>query len=99
MRHAYITKRAAPDGCWAITRPLAELLYNKGIAITLCGSNVSSFHVCAGWLLGCTIDNAEGGHFSDIVEMFAWNVPPELGRYVVYYVKIIDMQQVLNDEQ
>ena len=95
MVGAYVNKRRyAPQGYTAVTKPLARQLYNAGVAVTLCGNNVNSFHVFGGWHLGCTItkDWPQGYEsFDDIVSNFLSYLDHELGTYSVFYVKTSDL--------
>ena len=88
MRYAYITKRLAPAGYKAVTKPLACALYYAGYSITLCGSNVNAYHVFQGWCLGCTINKHryEGVGFERYVGDFLQCLKLGLGKYVVFYV-------------
>lgn len=87
MRNAYVTKREAPKSYVAVTKPLAKALYEQGKMVTLCGSNVNSFHVFNGWCLGVTLRGPEACCFDTIVNSFQANLEPELGRYAVFYTK------------
>ena len=89
MVGAYQTKRLAPPGYMAVTRPLAQQLYDREVPVTLCGNNVTSFHVFGGWCLGRTVqkNQMEGRQFENIVNGFLFYLEPELGRYVVFYVR------------
>ena len=95
MRHAYVTKRIAPEGYVAVTRKLAELLYSDGYSVTVCGNNVTSFHVFDGWHLGCTVqrDILDDKSFDVLLNSFMFYLDSELGTYPVFYVK----QEVMNN--
>ena len=95
MRNGYVTKRQAPQGYAAITRPLAEQLYNEGKTITLCGSNVRMFHVFQGWVFGFTANNTQIRDFQSLLNSFLHYLYPEIGRYAVFYVKKCDLSQKL----
>lgn len=89
-RKGHVTKRHAPEGYQAITKPLARQLYETGTPITLCGNNVNAFHVFGGWHLGCTLihDAMRDEDFDDLVLRYTINnLDNELGTYAVYYVK------------
>lgn len=95
-----ITKRYAPSGYTSVTKPLARKLYENGCDVTLAGNNVNSFHIFGGWGLGCTINmrddrNTEHNNvpvdFEDICQGFLDYLEPELGRYVVFYVRLTDL--------
>ena len=93
-RQGYVTRRQAPAGYVAVTRPLAKTLYEQGYAVTLCGNNVNSFHVFDGWHLGYATqkDNRHEAPedrptFDSIVGSFVSYLDKELGTYAVYYVK------------
>lgn len=97
-RKGYATKRIAPQGYKAVTKPLAESMYNSGYPVTMCGNNVNSYHVFNGWYLGHTIQRcslstefpSEG--FETNLKSFLFYLESELGYYVVYYVKTSDLQ-------
>lgn len=92
MRYAYVTRRVAPQGYVAVTKPLAELLYNDGKSVTLCGSNVNTFHIFSGWHLGCTISkDIYTQCFNDSVNSFLSYLDEELGSYVVFYIRREDI--------
>ena len=87
------TKRLAPKGYIAIDKPSAKRAFDAGLEVTLCGSNVNSYHVFNGWYLGCTIDKARhegsyGNDFDSILNNFLYYLESELGRYAVFYVKV-----------
>lgn len=94
-RYAYVTKRLAPMGYVAITKPFARALYEHGHAITLCGNNVNAYHVFKGWHLGCTSGDGATAQsyaypreaFDSILASFLFYPEPELGTYAVFYVK------------
>jgi hypothetical protein len=92
-RYAYATRRLAPVGYIAITKPLAQELYEHGHAITLCGNNVHAYHVFNGWYLGHTMrrcsmtEHYPSEEFAANVASFLSYLEKELGTYVVYYVK------------
>ena len=95
----YATKRLAPQGYKAITKPLAESMYNAGYPVTLCGNNVNSYHVFQGWYLGHTIQRSDIEErsylvysFADLLNNFMFYLERELGYYAVYYVKETDLQ-------
>lgn len=101
-KKGHVTKRRAPTGYAAVTRPLAFHLYEAGKQVTLCGNNVNSFHVFGGWFLGCTIakpltDDYECPQLEKDMQFFTLSndflsyMDKELGRYVVYYVKRSDL--------
>ena len=97
------TKRYAPKGYIAIDKPSAKRAFDAGLAVTICGSNVNSFHVFGGWGLGCTIDKAKhegeyGNDFDAILNNFLFYLDPELGRYAVFYVKVQPEQQMLENQ-
>ena len=92
MRNAYVTKREAPQGYVAVTRPLAEKLFTEGKEITFCGSNVRSFHVFQGGCLGFTSTNAQGRIFTSLLNSFLFYLDRELGRYAVFYAKKEDIE-------
>lgn len=102
MKHAYVTKREAPAGYVAITKPYAASLYEQGIAVTMCTNNVNAYHIFQGWHLGYTIDkkidtdNGYGDYsFNDFVGSYlSYNANGELGNYAVFYVKASDIQGV-----
>lgn len=85
MRCAYITKRKGPEGYVAVTKLYAELLHLQGIAVTICGNNVNSYHVFHGWYLGMTLK--QGDDFHKQVNRYVYNSSTELLRYPVFYVK------------
>lgn len=88
MRNAYITKRIAPPGYIAVTRKLAEVLYDEGYAVTMCGNNVNSFHVFDGWHLGCTFQKEERNvSFETLLASFMSYLEGGLGTYPVFYVR------------
>lgn len=89
MRGAYVTKRAAPDGWVAVTRPLAREKYDNGCTVVLCGSNVNSFHVFGGWRLGMPVhkDTLANRAFDEIVASFMSYLESELGKRPVFYVR------------
>ena len=91
MRNAYVTKRQAPQGYVAVTRPLAEQLYNEGKEITLCGNNVRMFHIFQGWGLGFTANNTQIEEFQLLVNSFLHHLYPEFGSYPVFYVRKCDI--------
>ena len=99
-RHAYVTKREAPSGYVAVTKPYAAQLYEQGIAITMCLNNVNAYHIFHGWHLGYTIDKAsdrQAGYddysFKDfVVSYLSYNANNELGTYAVFYVKASDIK-------
>ncbi len=96
MRGAYVNKRrAAPQGYVAVTKKLAERLYDEGKPITLCGNRVRSFYVFDGWYLGMTVsvqDTREYGYnFNDYCENYLNGLDRELGSYIVFYVKLEDL--------
>lgn len=95
MKNAYVTKRIAPQGYVAITRPLAFLLWKEGYSITICGNNVNSYHVFKGWCLGMTIDKEKDKDYSflEIVHNYVSYSSAELLRYPVFYVR----QEVVNN--
>ena len=92
----YITKRVAPHGYVAVTKPLARKLYEQGRDITICGNNVNAYHIFHGWHLGCTINihqehtvdsNNKPIDFGDIIQNYLYYLEPSMGVYYVYYVK------------
>lgn len=90
MRGAYVTKRIAPDSCVAITKLLAQQLFEEGEQVTLCGNNVNSYHIFDGWNLGCTVVRENVGDeksFDDLCKLYLAHLDRELGRYLVFYVK------------
>jgi hypothetical protein len=96
-RYAYVTRRLAPLGYVAITKPLAKELYEQGHAITLCMNNVNAYHIFQGWHLGYVIDKESPLYsdyrFDDLVGSYRTYQPKsELGTYVVYYVKTCNLQ-------
>lgn len=99
-RYAYATRRLAPVGYVAVTKPLAKELYEQGHAVTLCGNNVNASHVFKGWYLGYTITKQEMDiqaycphpTFAAIAGSFLSYLDKELGAYVVYYVKASAIQ-------
>ena len=95
MRHAYVTKRIAPAGYVAVTRKLAEVLYNESYPVTVCANNVNSFHVFDGWGLGCTFQNEkhDNNRFNVLLNSFMFYLEKELGTYPVFYVR----QEVINN--
>lgn len=100
MRSAYVTKRIAPQGYVAVTRKLAEILYNEGYPVTVCGNNVNSFHVFNGWHLGYTLNkqlinefSAYDHTFESLLCNFMFHLEKELGTYPVFYVR----QEVINN--
>ena len=92
MRYAYVTRRVAPQGYVAVTKPLAELIYNAGKLVTLCGNNVNVFHVFDGWHLSCTIiKDMHVQCFNNSVNSFLSYLDKELGSYVVFYIRREDI--------
>ncbi len=96
MRGAYInTRRVAPKGYVAVTKKLAERLYDEGKLIRLCGNKVRSWHVFGGWCLGMTACNQAAGSydytFNELCENFLSYLDRELGSYIVFYVKHGDL--------
>lgn len=89
----YVTKRHCPTGYVAVTKPLAEQLYNANVDLTLCGNNVNSYHVFGGWHIGCTVKSIceDSTEFSSILVDFLHYLDPELGTYAVFYVKKSDL--------
>lgn len=94
MKNAYVTKRIAPKGYVAVTKQLAELLYNQDVTVTMCGNNVNSYHVFEGWCLGYTFNkrgiterSAYEWTFTRIVNNFMFYLEKELGTYPVFYVQ------------
>ena len=88
MRYVYVTGREAPEGYVAVTKLLAQSIYNAGKSVTLCGNNINAFHVFGGWHLGCTVSkDTHAQCFDDIVNSFLSYLDKELGSYVVFYVK------------
>lgn len=89
MKNAYVTKRIAPYGYVAVTKPLAQLLYNEGYAVTICGSNVNSYHVFKGWRLGATVDNVKDKDytFDTIISNYEMYNVGGLSKHVVFYVR------------
>lgn len=94
------TKRQAPAGYIAIDKVLAQALYEGGYSITLCGNNVNMYHVFHNWCLGCTIDKQTTEErtaleytWQDHINSFMFYLEPELGRYIVFYVKVQDLQK------
>ncbi len=91
MRNCHVTKRIAPLGYVAVTKPLARELYLAQKDVTFCGNNVNSFHVFEGWQLGstyCLSSYGPNSSFEDLVKNFLFYLEPELGRYVVFYTKM-----------
>ena len=92
----YPTRRISPEGYRAITKPLAQAMYDLDYPITLCGNNVNSYHVFQGWGLGHTIikkcTNGAPCPFGYRVNNFLSYMDRELGYYVVYYVRTEDLQ-------
>lgn len=87
-------RRIAPPGYIAVNKNLAEHLYNKGRNITLCGNNVSSYHVFSGWCLGYTVNSCDGKvKFQNHVNDFLSYLDKELGTYAVFYVKESDVKE------
>lgn len=95
MQHAYVTKRVAPRGYVAVTRKLAQVLYDEGYPLTICGNNVNTFHVFGGWHLGYTLkkDRHNDNTFDDILNSWKHYLERELGTYPVFYVK----QEIINN--
>ena len=98
MKNAYITRRIAPQGYVAVTKPLAKDLYEKNIDVTLAGNNINAYHIFGGWHLGYTVNKKEveekttADHsFQDICNNFLMYLEDELGTYPVFYVKKEDV--------
>jgi hypothetical protein len=88
MRHAYVTKRVAPQGYVAVTRKLAHMLYCQGVPVTVCGSNVNCFHVFNGWYLGYTLPYRGNDYdFDTMVNSYVFHSDTELLRFPVFYVR------------
>jgi hypothetical protein len=96
MNNAYITKRVAPPGYVAITRSLAEVLFNAGHAVTLCGSKVNNFGVFDNEHYGFTVtkDTADRP-FALLIYDYRERLPKSLGRECVYYARREDAETVL----
>ena len=89
MRNAYATRRTAPDGYQAITKPLARQYFDAGVPVTLAGNNVNNCHIFDGWHLGATVQRMRGERqtFDDICRNMLSYLEPELGYYLVYYIQ------------
>ena len=94
LKNAYVNKRRiAPQGYVTVTKPLAKILYNKGVSIVLAGNNVNNYHIFNGWHLGCTIEENQKDiqSFEQLVNSFMFYLDNELGKYPVFYVKREDI--------
>ena len=92
------TNRIAPTGYVYVDRPLAEVLFDAGVPVTMHGNNINSYHVFGGWQLGCTAalrDTDEVQPFASICAGYMYyNMEPELGKYLVFCVpRVFELTQ------
>ena len=98
MINAYITKREAPPGYVAVTRKLAQALYDRGYAVILCGAEVNSYNVIHGEHRGYEVLKATSTRpFPLIVYDYLHAIPQSLGKVCVYYAKSEEAHQVRDD--
>jgi len=101
----FLHRRECPIGYIQCDRVKALELYNRGYPITVCGNNVNHMHVFDGWRLGYTFSNnhlnrATWEALNDINDFetrlanYQFYLEPELGTYVVFYVKQSEIEGV-----
>ncbi len=83
-----ITKRLAPVGHVAVTKPTAKECYLQGIDVIIAGDNVNHYHILDGWHLGLRVNRSDDDDatFEQRLNNFLFYLEPELGRYAVFYV-------------
>lgn len=92
LRNITPLKRVAPVGYCAVAKPIAQMLYDAGLDIVICGSNVNHLHVLEGWRLGACARKRLNYTFAQLCNDFLWHLEPELGKYPVFYVAIAALQ-------
>ena len=86
-RNAYVTHRAAPNGYVAVTKPLAKILYERGVDTVIAGNNVNTFHIVGGWVLGWHVSADTYSSFEKDIRSFMCQLDRALGTYPVFYVR------------
>lgn len=107
-KKGYATKRYAPPGYIAITKPLARTAYEQGYHVTLCGNNVNSSHIFKGWHLGYTIhkhdenkQTYEHGEwrdydFQELVDSYMCHNESSLCKYPSFYISLDNYYIIMN---
>jgi hypothetical protein len=93
MHNAYITKREAPEGYVAITRPLAEAMFNAGQSVILCSEKVNQFSITEREQWGFEVSKATADRpFALLIYDFVHELPPQLGKRCVFYANAEEAQ-------
>lgn len=98
MHHAYITRRVAPQGYVAVTRPLAEILFERGHRVTICSDKVNEFDVFDRHKMGFTVSKATADRpFALLVYDFRQTMPPTMRKNCVYYAESHVTRRVIEE--